>query len=168
MRPAPRAGLLSYADHDGNRCLQDPGEHRFLKLIASSHVKRWTLDPAGAMYGIHTESMGTSNHDLSYVQRASSPSLEFGAHERKLQKFANVAGLTGLRYKVLFIARDYLQAGVDEWILQSGLTLSEMLRTSDDDFQVQLSLLRTCVHGSMSSLTTGNEYRNAIREVLGT
>jgi hypothetical protein len=42
--------------------------------------------------------------------------------------------------------------------MQSKLTLPQMLRRPDDEYAMQLRLLRSCVHGFMSSIKMCTDY----------
>ena len=169
MKHAPKAGVLRCADKNGDRRAQDTHRHRFVKLYASFHNRRWVLDPAGAIYGVQVDAMAAGNYGNSRVDASKElpQTYQFGYHKGKMHDFAQVRGLLGLPQKVLFVAAEYLQAGIDEWTLQSRLTLPQMLRSSDSEYKDCLISLRSCVHESMSEMTGKPECQQAIREALG-
>jgi hypothetical protein len=168
MRQAPKAGVLGGADEHGNRHIKSQNRHRFLSLVATLHGNHWTLDPAGATYGIHIKTITTSSYKRSHVdlQREHPAVYDFGYHKRKAEQFAKINGRVGLPYKVLFVASDFMQLGLDEWMIRSGLTLPQMLRLPDDGYAMHLRSLRSCVHGFMSQIKTSTEYNSAISEAL--
>jgi hypothetical protein len=170
MRHESKTSILSCADEHGNRYVKTPGRHRILTIVAPLHGKHWTLDPAGAAYGIQIKTMTTSSYERSHVnlKKGHRTVYDFGYHKRKLQRFAKIDGRIGLPYKLLFVAADYLHLGVDEWMLQSKLTLPQMLRRPDDEYVTQLRLLRSCVHGFMSSVKMGSDYSKIVQEALRT
>jgi hypothetical protein len=169
MKTAPKVGVLSPADQNGDRIAKDTHRHRFIKLSASYHSKRWTLDPAGAMYGIHMDAMAAGNYGTSHVDTTGElPQVnQFGYHEQKLQRFAQIGGMIGLPYRVLFVAMRHLHVGIEEWASRSKLTLPRLLRLSDGEYKSQLMSLRSSVHTSLSDMTTKPEYQDAIQSALG-
>ncbi|KAH7072705.1 hypothetical protein BKA63DRAFT_48737 [Paraphoma chrysanthemicola] len=167
MRSEPRASLLSCADWRGNRCLLDPGKHHFLRLSASAHGKRWTLDPAGAMYGNNADSLTASNYDQGHARQDTLRASGFGGCEQRLRSHADVHDQSGLRCKVLFIARDCLHDGIEKWMQHSRRTMWEVLRGSDHEYQMQLLSLRTFVHQSMSKIASTQAYQGVMENAIG-
>ncbi|KAH7069427.1 hypothetical protein FB567DRAFT_540107 [Paraphoma chrysanthemicola] len=166
MRSEPRASLLCCADWNGNRSLLDPEKHHFLRLSASAHGQRWTLDPAGAVYGNNADSLTASNYDQGHAQQDTSRVSGFGSCEQRLRRQSNVHDQSGLRCKVLFIARDCLHDGVEKWMQHSGRTMWELLRSSDHEYERQLLLLRTLVHQSMSKIASKQAYQEVMRNAV--
>jgi hypothetical protein len=102
------------------------------------------------MYGIHMDAMAAGNYGTSHVDTTGEllQVNQFGYHEQKLQRFAQIGGMIGLPYRVLFVAMRYLHVGIEE-------------------YKSQLMFLRSSVHTSLSDMTTKPEYQDAIRSALG-